>query len=72
MPYRLATAQQNPRMVRIVKRRAGDACRELPPASRWDILAGHRPLYASHLPINNGVDTVENTTDFQPVNALLG
>lgn len=43
MPYRLATAQQNPRMVRIVKRRAGDACRELPPASRWDILAGHRP-----------------------------
>lgn len=43
MPYRLATAQQNPRMVRIVKRRAGSACRELPLAPRRDILTGHRP-----------------------------
>lgn len=42
MPYRLATAQQNPRMVRIVKRREGSACRELPLAPRRDILTDHR------------------------------
>ena len=42
MPYRLATAQQNPRMVRIVKRRAGAAYRELRTASDSAILAGRR------------------------------